>query len=208
MVAPIDASRLAGRLAMALRRAGAGAAGSTGAGPAATSGARAGRANGAGRSDRKGRTDGTSGPDQAGHADQADHAESAESAERAERAERPSSPSSPCSLVALLRARLASLDGDPVAHRRCATRLVVEALLGCELAPRLRADPRYPGWIDGVAEALEAEPTWRAELDALVEDLTAPARAAVGGSAVAPVTGDPPQRGSASGLLEGSSRSA
>ena len=81
-------------------------------------------------------------------------------------------------------------------------------MLGRELAPRLRADPRYPGWIDGVVEALEAEPTWRAELDALVEDLTIPARAATGGSAVAPFTSDSPQRGSASGLPESSSRSA
>ena len=104
---------------------------------------------------------------------------------------------------------MAALDGDPVAHRRRATRWVVEALLGREFAPRMRADPRYPGWIDGVAEALEADPTWRSELDALMTELGSPGPAsAARRSAVAPFTGESSADGSASGLPNCSTRSA
>lgn len=168
MAAPIDASRLVGRLAMALRGAGGRPAGSTGAGAADESGARAGVAKGAGGGDRKGRSDGPGDP--AGRAESA-HAERVECARPAgqalppecagseARADRSEQASSSPSLVAPLRAGMAAFDGGPVAHRRRATRWVVGALLGRQFAPRVRADPRYPGWIDGVAKALEAYPT-------------------------------------------------
>jgi hypothetical protein len=218
MVAPIDASRLVGRLAMALRRAGGRPAGSTGTGAAAASRERAGVAKAAGGGNRKGRSDGPGGIDPArrtgsAHAERVEWARPAgqapSAAGREARADRSEQASSTSSLVALLRAGVAALGGDPVAHRRRATRWVVEALLGREFAPRMRADPHYPGWIDGVAEALEDDPTWRSELDALMTELDSPGPASgARRSAVAPFAGESSADGSASGLPNCSTRSA
>ena len=220
MAAPIDASRLVGRLAIALRRAGGRPARSTGAGAAAASGARACVAKGAGGGDREGQSDGPGGIDSARPAESAPaervewappagRAQPAGCAGREARADPSEQASATSSLVGLLRAGTALLDGDPVAHRRRATRRLVEALLGREFAPRVRADPRYPGWIDGVAEALKADPTWRSELDALMTELGSPgAASAAPRSAVAPSTGESSADGSASGLPNPSTRSA